>query len=214
MPPVWADPNQNNQRPKKSRTGLIIVSVLLIVLVIAAGAGVFLVTRARNNGPTPNATKVAGTTATTVAATPTLAPTTGPTTGNTGSIGQPIQGGLIWVVTLTHASVTTASDIPPTPGQTYLEISLALKNVSATSQAVSSILEFSLKDSSGKSYNELQAVGDTNIKQYLDGNVAANQTLNGQIPYEVPLTTHDFVLTFEYGLITGSTAAISWPIHV
>lgn len=111
-------------------------------------------------------------------------------------------------VTSVHANVN--SDYPPKKGDTYLEISLTLKNVSPNTQFVSSMIEFTLTDSSGGQYTE--SVNDTYTRQAVDGHLTMNQALNGQVAYEVPQTRHHFVLTFHYGLPDGSSDAASWNI--
>jgi hypothetical protein len=213
--PPWPNPAPP---PKKSSNGLAIASIIIVVLLIVGGVSAFLLFRGKSN-PTASTTPTAAvnSTTTTNGVTPVVTQPSSnitPSTGSTGTVVQPIQAGTTWIVTLARVDETTSGNVPAEPGKTYLEFTLSLHNVSATTVAVSSLLEFSLVDSSGTKYDELDAVGQANINQTVDGNVAAGQTLNGQLPYKVSQSTHSFVLTFEYGLISGSTAAISWPIHV
>jgi flagellar basal body-associated protein FliL len=215
---AWPDLTRtDNGSSKKLSKGLLIATIILLVVLVAGGAAGYLVLRSKGGQTSQariTATPVLHATAT-KAPTPSPTPTqNGATTGTVGNEGQPIAAGNEWIATLTHVDETSNSFIPPASGQTYLEISLSLKNTEATSQLVSSLLQFSLTDASGKSYSETKGVGDTNIKDLLDGSVGAGQTLKGQIPYQVPLSVHDFTLTFKYDLIDGSSASISWNIHV
>ena len=211
IPPYMPPP----QGPKKSNTGLIaIISIIVVVVLILAGVGVAFAVRANNNTanaptPTPAATATSGVTPTPTATLPT---STTPGTTTSGTLNQPVQAGTDWVVTVTNVTATTNSDLPPKAGNTYLEITLTLKNVSATTQLVSSLLQFSLADTNGAKYDE--SLTDTNITKTPDGNVAAGQTLNAQLAYEVPQSQHHFVLGFDYGLIDGSDSTVTWQLNV
>lgn len=115
------------------------------------------------------------------------------------------------MVTITHVATTTSSDFPPRAGDTYLEISISLKNVSAKIQPVSSMVQFTLNDASGQNHPE--SLTDSNVHQPADADVPAGKTLNAQIAYEVPASQHSFTLTFDYGLVDGSNASVSWQIN-
>lgn len=185
-------------RRRKLRKGRAFVSLLVLLLLIGSGVGAFIALHHSN----PNAAKpIAHATA-----------TTQPATNPTGAPGQSLQAGPNWLMTITRVHTTTISDFPPKAGQTYLEISITLKNVSPNTQFVSSMLEFTLTDSSGKQYTE--SVNDTYTRQAVDGHLTIGQTLAGQVAYEVPQSQHQFVLMFHYGLPDGSNAAISWYITI
>ncbi|MGH2509569.1 MAG: DUF4352 domain-containing protein, partial [Ktedonobacteraceae bacterium] len=186
-------------RPKKVRKGRVIASILVLLVLIAGGVGTFVTLRhAQTNTfkPTAHAT----------------ATTTQPSTNTTGALGQQLQAGQNWVMTITSVHSTTASDYPPKAGYTYLEIGITLKNVSPNTQFVSSMIEFTLTDNSGGHYTE--SVNDTYTRQAVDGNLSMNQTLTGQVAYEVPQAQHQFVLMFHYGLPDGSNEAVSWNISI
>ncbi|MEO7021255.1 MAG: DUF4352 domain-containing protein, partial [Ktedonobacteraceae bacterium] len=194
-------PRQNPPpaRPKKVRKGRVIASTIVLLLLIASGVGAFLVLRHSNTStakPTVHATATAA--------------TTQPSTGTTGTIGQPLQAGPNWVMTVTNVHATTTSDYPPKAGQTYLEISITLKNVSPNTLFVSSMIEFTLADTSSGQYTE--SVNDTYTHQAVDGHLSMNQTLTGQVAYQIPQAQHHFVLVFHYGLPDGSSDAVSWEI--
>lgn len=212
VPPNWPNMAQPPQPRRKTNVGCIITIVVLIIILVVGGGATFAFVRSQQASATPTAgpgTTTANTTPTQAAGkTPTL-----PSNGSTGTVGQPLQAGANWVATLTRATTTTSSSFPPKPGQTYLEISMSLKNVSTSTQPVSSLLQFSLKDTGGASYSE--TLTDTNITRTLDSTgVAPQQTLDGQIAFEVPQSQHNFLLTFNYDLTTGGTGVASWLLTV
>lgn len=196
-----SQPDTKSVRPRKARKGRIIISVLALVLLLAGGAGAFLLVRKGHPQPARP----------TVHATATPGNTT-PITGGPGTVGQPLQAGQNWVVTVTSVHTTTVSDYPPKAGHTYLECNLTLKNVSANKQFVSSLVEFTLADTTGAQY--IETVSDTNIRKAVDGTIGFGQTLTGQIAYDVPQSRHQFVLTFSYGLPDGSSEAVSWNLTI
>lgn len=224
------------QGPKKSKMGMVAIISIIVVLLLTLGSVVtVLALRAQGNtahtnatpttqanatstvqspSPTMGTTATAGITPTVTTGTPPVdtPPAGGSTPGTVGNVGQAVQAGSTWIVTITHTQTTTASDFPPTAGNTYLEITLTVKNVSATAEPISSLLEFSLADTGGGKYDE--SFTDTNVRQTPDGTISPGQTLNAKLAYEVPQTKHSFVLSFEYGLVEGSNASVTWQITV
>lgn len=85
---------------------------------------------------------------------------------------------------------------------------MTLKNTSSKEQDLSSILQFTLKDSTGQKYDETVVSNATPP----DGKLAAGDTVRGQLAYEVPASMHDFTLAFEAD-ITSSGQTI-WDLHV
>lgn len=187
-------------RKLKLRKARAIVSLLVLLLLVGSGVGAFFAFQ-QSHPHTPKPI---------VRATATATPQ--PSTNSVGTFGQPLQAGPNWVATITKVQASTTSDYPPKAGQTYLEISITLKNVSPNTQFVSSMLEFTLADKSGKQYTE--SVNDTYTRQAVDGHLTIGQALTGQVAYEVPKAQHQFVLIFHYGLPDGSDAAVSWNISI
>ncbi|HLI69960.1 MAG TPA: DUF4352 domain-containing protein [Ktedonobacteraceae bacterium] len=206
-PPQWQEQSNKPPIPPKepekprSRKGLAAaITIVLVLLLVAAGASALMLLKQKGNTHTASSGK-------------NIHPTATQSTSNApSSYGQPTQAGLIWVVTITHVTTTTSSEFPPAANDTYLEISLTMKNVSATPQPVSSAIQFTLTGADGTKYSE--ALTDTNIRQTPDATVPAGQTLSAQLPYQVPKAKHTFTLTFAYGLINGSNASVSWQINV
>jgi len=94
-------------------------------------------------------------------------------------------------------------------GDTYLVVDVSLTNLSSTEQNVSSILYFTLQDSTGQKYD--QGI-DINAGATLDGKVEAGQPLRGSLTYEVPASIHNFVLHFSPDIVgSGQT---TWDLSV
>lgn len=201
----WPTQAQPQPPANAKKTRLLLVIGLLVLALLVIGGGTFELVAHKNNTPT-------GTPITHSTSTPgKITPTTRPTASRTfNSVGAPVQAGNDWLVTITSARTTSASLIAPNAGNTYLEMHLTLKNVSARAIPLASLLEFSLTDASGHRYNE--TVTDTNLRRTPDGNVNAHQTLDAQIAYEVPKNQHTFIFTFAYGLSSGNGATVSWKL--
>lgn len=195
------------------------IAVLILALLIAGSTTGFLVLHLRGNSANTTPTTITGTitttgtkaaTGTTTANTTTPAPT--PTTATTANgVGTPVQAGPNWLITVTGVKTNTSSLLAPNAGNTYLEISLSLQNVSSQAQTLVGIIQFTLADASGHAYSETAT--DTNVHQLPYGKVNAGQTFNAQIAYEVPKTQHTFKLSFAYGLSSGNSNSVSWNLR-
>lgn len=182
------------------------IAVIILAVLIAGGTGGLFLLRSHENSANVTPTPATGTATSNNTATP--KPT--PTSATTNVVGTPVQAGPDWLVTVTSVKTTSASLIAPNAGNTYLEISLSMKNVSTKTQTLVGIIQFTLVDASGKTHNE--APTDTNVHQLPYGNVNAGQTLNAQIAYEVPTSQHTFKLSFAYGLSGGNNNSVSWNL--
>ena len=211
-PPDWPEQAPSQPPPAKKTGRTLMIAVLILALLIAGSTTGFLVLHLRGNNASTTPTTITGTittTGTTTAKTATPAPT--PTTATTANgVGTPVQAGPNWLVTVTGVKTTTSSLIAPNAGNTYLEISLSLKNVSTQAQTLVGIIQFTLADASGHVYSETAT--DTNVHQLPYGKVNGGQTFNAQIAYEVPETQHTFKLSFAYGLSSGNSASVSWNL--
>lgn len=123
-------------------------------------------------------------------------------------VGDQVNVGNTYTVTVNSVKANTTADIPPQAGNEYLIVDVTLKNTSSQEQDLSSLLQFTLKDSTGQKYDESLTAGTTSP----DGKVAAGDVVRGQIAYEVPTSVHDFTLAFEAD-ITSSGQTI-WDLHV
>lgn len=112
-----------------------------------------------------------------------------------------------WTVLIDSATTTQQGYVSPSPGETYLIVSIELTNASSTLQNTSSLVQWSLYDLGGTRYNE--AIGAK--VQTPEGAVAAGATIRGQIAYEVPANLHQFTLNFEP---SSGADLIMWDITV
>jgi hypothetical protein len=114
----------------------------------------------------------------------------------------------IWQVTVTKVSTSQGSTLStPQAGDTLLLIEVSMKNISTQSQTASSLIQYSLRDSSGQKYTEDLLTG----KIGPEGAVAAGDPLKGTITYEVPKSTKSFILDFTANF-TGQQ--VSWDLTV
>lgn len=129
--------------------------------------------------------------------------TTGGTSSSGGKhfkVGDQVKVGNTYVVTVNSVKTSKGDDISqPKSGNTFLIVDVSIKNVSSKEQDLSSLLQFTLKDSSGQKYDETILSGATAP----DGKLAAGDVVKGQIPYEVPAAQHSFTLAFEADIISS-----------
>jgi hypothetical protein len=113
-----------------------------------------------------------------------------------------------WQVTVTKVSTNQGDDInTPTAGNTFIQIDVSMKNISNQQQIASSLVQYSLTDTSGQKYDENLLSGAAGP----EGNVAAGAPLKGSITYEVPTSTKSFVLSFTPDF---SGQLVSWDISL
>ena len=124
-------------------------------------------------------------------------------------VGDQVNVGNTYMVTVNSVKTNGGDDVSqPKAGNTFLVVDVTLKNTSSKEQNVSSLLQFTLKDSTGQKYDETILSSTTPP----DGKLEAGDVLRGQIPYEVPASMHDFTLAFEAD-ITSSGQTV-WDLHV
>jgi hypothetical protein len=126
-------------------------------------------------------------------------------------IGQTVKVGSDWQVVVDSAKTSTGSEFnkPQKAGDVYLIITVSMKNISSQEQDASSLLQWSLQDSTGQKYTETI---DSDAGSSPDGKVEAGMPLKGDLVYEVPASQKSFTLAFEADL-TSSGQTI-WEISV
>lgn len=125
-------------------------------------------------------------------------------------VGQQVKIGSTWIVTINSATTHAATEFDtPKAGDTYLVIDATFKNISSSEQNLSTLLQLSLKDSTGQSYDETIT---TFAKQPPDGKVAAGDLNRGQIVYEVPKSQKTYTLAFEADIV--SSGQVVWNITI
>jgi len=123
--------------------------------------------------------------------------------------GDQVKVGSTYVVTVNSVKTSQGDDVfQPKSGNTFLIVDVTVKNVSSQEQDLSSILQFTLKDSSGQKYDQTIVDGATSP----DGKIAAGDQLRGQLAYEVPKAQKSFTLAFEAD-ITSSGQTI-WDLSL
>ena len=196
--PDWSKLTELPVKPKTLHRRLVDLITVTVILALIAGGTItyFNLSNGQGSGQ-PVVINV-------------VVPTEIPETPGIGALGKPTQAG-VWLATITHTKAV-ANQALSSQKQVYLEINLALKNTSATPQILAGFLEFLLADSNGRQIHE--ALTDPNIHQSVTGYVATAQTLQAQLAFEVPKSTHSYILTFRYGLVENSTASVNWTLTV
>lgn len=194
------------QQPRKSRKKLWITLGVILLLVIIIGA-------VASNGNKSGTASPQPTTSANSAPTQASQPTTAPTQANSGThkIGETVTIDN-WDAVVNSAKISTGGqfDTPQHSGDVFLEISVSVTNNTGKAQTFSSLLSFTLKDSSGQKYDETIV---TDAPSTPDGNVAAGGKLKGTISYEVPKDTKSFELDFSPDPF-GSTDVAVWTFTV
>lgn len=141
--------------------------------------------------------------------------TTGSSSASTSSaqhfkVGDQVKVGSTWVVTVNSAKTHGPTDMDqPKSGDTYLVLDVTFKNVTSSEQNLSTLLQLSLKDSTGQKYDETIT---TFASQSPDGKVAAGDLARGQVVYEVPSAQKSFTLAFESDIV--SSGQVLWDINL
>jgi hypothetical protein len=193
------------QKPKSRKRLWLIIGVVVIVLIVIGSIALNA-----NKSSQPTTTTQPATTGQPPQPTtqPALQPTSPPTQANT--IGQPVQVGDTWMVTVNSVKKSSGDDISiPKAGNTFLVFNVTLKNISSTKQNVSSALMFVVKDATGQQYTETIT---TFTKSPPDGTVSPGSLLRGELVYEVPASMHTFTFTFQSDFAGNDTA--DWNIKV
>jgi hypothetical protein len=114
-------------------------------------------------------------------------------------VGQTVQVGNIWQITVTKPQRVTPGqyDYIKKPGDVILMISVSLKNISSGEQTVYSYGQFTLRDSTGTAASPTYI---QSAQQPPNGKVEANMPISGDLVYEIPPGEHHFTLAFETNL--------------
>lgn len=125
-------------------------------------------------------------------------------------VGDQVKVGSTWVVTINSVTTHGATDIDqPKSGDTYLVVDATFKNVSSSEQTLSTLIQMSVKDSTGQKYDNTIT---SFASQPPDGKVEAGDVVRGQDVYEVPASQKSFTLSFESDVL--SSGEVVWDINV
>ena len=188
------------QPPRKRRTGLWIALGIIAVLLFACIGVSAIVLHGASTAVNSVATSIA-----------TFTPATGTTpvsTSSPNSIGKPVVVNADWTVTLNKVSTSTGTEFDmPKTGNVFLVVNVTLHNTSGSTQNASSLVQWSLKDTTGQTYNE-----DIGFGGEPGGTVAKGGLIRGNIAYEVPKSVHSFILQFVAGI--GSNDLAEWNVNI
>lgn len=124
------------------------------------------------------------------------------------TIGDQVQIGDTWTVTVTDATISSGDSIStPQPGNKYLILDVTQQNRSSQAASIHGAVDWVLNDSMGRPY----LLTATDYGEPPNGDVQAGDAQEGQLVYEVPTLEHTFTLAFAPG--GGSVQAI-WDIQV
>jgi hypothetical protein len=202
QPPMYPPPTyQPPQKPPHSRKRLwLIIGIIASVLVLGI-IGASMAASGGQQTTTPQATQVVQQ-ATTQPSQPTA--TQAP---QANTIGKPVQVGDTWVVTVNSVKTSKGTEfITPKSGDTFLVIDVTLKNISASVQHASGLMQWSLRDDSGQRMQVSLLMGSDP-----GGTVTAGNLVRGQLSYEIPIDQHHFVLQFVPDF-SGDVA--EWDVNV
>jgi hypothetical protein len=128
-----------------------------------------------------------------VTPTPTPLPPTPTPTTTYYQINQALQIDGTWQVAITKVSTSSGDQsTKPKPGNTFLLLDVAMKNLTGQQLTASSLVQYTLRDTSEQVYEETPLSGMTSP----DGIVQAGAELKGTLAYEVPATIHTYTLGF------------------
>jgi flagellar basal body-associated protein FliL len=111
-----------------------------------------------------------------------------------------------------NSTKTSQGDQYSTPkaGNQYLIVDVTVNNKSGKAQTISSLLSFTLQDSTGQKYTEtFTSLSGVTAP---DGSVQDGAKLRGQLVYEVPKSMKSY--TFEFLPSITSTDVATWDISI
>jgi len=125
-------------------------------------------------------------------------------------VGQTVKVGDTWEVMINSVKTNQGNSIDtPKSGMVFLLIDVTLKNVSNQEQPVSSLVMWTLRDPGGQQYTETVT---TFAGAPPDGKAAAGSPVRGTLAYEIPTSTHSFILAFQADIVAGGQTL--WDITI
>lgn len=93
----------------------------------------------------------------------------------------------------------------PEPGNRFISADLTVENLGSVDYTVSSMMLFTLKDSTGQEYSISISGIVASGGQSLDGTIVPGDKLRGLLVFEVPVGASGFVLVFVPNLLESAT---------
>lgn len=126
------------------------------------------------------------------------------------TVGQAVKVGDTWQIVVNSAKESAGSTyFKPKAGNVYLIVAISAKNLSASEQVLSSLVQFHLQDTSGQEY---QIALDPDAGAILDGKVEAGAPRKGVLVYEIPQSVHALTLGFESSVVDQGQTIWDIPI--
>ena len=124
--------------------------------------------------------------------------------------GDTVNIGKVWEITLSNVrSVPPGQYDSLKPGDIYLGMDVAVKNISDKEASLFGNAGWTLKDTQGQSYNNAYVSDFPNAPE---GKIEAGGPAKGSLIWEVPSATHDFRLAFENNMF--SSGQTIWDLSV
>jgi hypothetical protein len=98
------------------------------------------------------------------------------------------------VFTLNSVRRTTSGLLAPDAGMEFLIVNLTAENTTNEDKIVSSLLNFSVKNEAGDTFDQSFTAG---VETSLDGDIPAGEQITGEIAYQVPQGESGLVLQFD-----------------
>ncbi len=88
---------------------------------------------------------------------------------------------------------------------TFAVVGVTVENLDSQPSAISSIINFKVVDSDGYKY-DLSFKGYTALETHLDGKLQPGDKVRGKLAFEVPKSSKDLKLVFDFGLLDNAQA--------
>lgn len=117
--------------------------------------------------------------------------------------------GTEWAITVTKLETYGGGvfDAKPGPGDTYLLISLTMKNIS-TSQRMALFADYTLRDLAGNG----EKIANLFSYDLLNTNVTQGEQVQGKLIYEIPSKVHQYLLSYAPSDVTPIVVAAEWDL--
>lgn len=127
------------------------------------------------------------------------------------ALGETVQAGDL-ALTVNEVTWPSGDDFnKPEAGHRFLVVDMTLENTGSDPLSISSMLQMSLKDSTGQIYNtDLSATMAAKGKTP-DGKIAPQEKLRGQVGYQVPTDRHGFVFVFDADILSAGKVFFALP---
>lgn len=99
----------------------------------------------------------------------------------------------------------------PDDGKKFITVDLSITNNSDSAQAISSILQMQLKDSTGQSYDVDLIASVAAGGASPEGELAPGETLRGQVSFQVPVDAQGLVFVFDGDVFSSGKVFVNIP---